>query len=178
MAGCFGGTSTAPCKATTMRNNRYILQAGFLLLAALAGPAAAADTADTHVNETAKTPAAVIAVDNHWMQAEINGDTQWLGHLLLPGYRSISPDGKATSRAAILAHAAKNRGSDKMKRKVAAWLKAHPTKSTVVMHGNVAILSFYDPKLGAQKGVRSSDIFVYEDGHWHALYSQHSQASG
>lgn len=164
-----------------MRNDRYIPQTSLLLLAALAlagSPAAATDTVGAHVDETAKTPAAVIAVDDHWTQAETNGDTQWLGRLLLPAYRSISADGKATSRKAILTRAARNRGSDKMKRKVAAWLKAHPTKSTVVMHGNIAILSFYDPKLGAQKGVRSSDIFVYEDGRWHALYSQHSKVGG
>ena len=61
---------------------------------------------------------------------------------------------------------------------VEAWIKAHPSGKSVVIRGDTAILSFYDPKLGPQQGVRSSDIFVYEDGHWHALYSQHSAAGG
>lgn len=163
-----------------MRHDRYIPQACLLLLTALtlASPALAADGGDArHVDETARTAAAVTAVDHHWMEAEINGDTSWLNRMLLPEYRSIGSSGRATSRAAILAHAAKNRHSDKMKRKVEAWLKTHPTKSTVVIHGNTAIISFYDPTRGAQKGVLSSDIFVYEGGHWHALYSQHSKIS-
>jgi hypothetical protein len=47
----------------------------------------------------------------------------------------------------------------------------------VVIRGDTAILSFYDPMLGAANGVRSSDVFVYVGGHWHALYSQHSAAA-
>jgi hypothetical protein len=44
----------------------------------------------------------------------------------------------------------------------------------VVVHGDTAVISFYDPTLGPQKGVKSSDVFIYVDGHWHALYSQHT----
>lgn len=160
-----------------MHHHRSLISVGVFLFALnAAAPALAADT--TPVNETAKTPAAVMAVDQHWMDAEVSGDTAWLSHLLLPDYRSVSADGTTTSREAIIAGAAKHRGSDAFMRKVDAWQKAHPTKQTVVIHGDVAILSFYDPALGAQKGVRSSDIFVYEDGHWRALYSQHSKVKG
>lgn len=81
-------------------------------------------------------------------------------------------------RAAILAHAAKKRGNDAERRKVEAWLKAHPSAQSVVIRGDTAILIFHDPKLGARNGVRSSDIFVYENGRWHALYSQHGKAGG
>lgn len=161
-----------------MCNHRYLPGACVLLacLLIVTGSAMAAGT--DHADETARTRVAVMAVDHHWMQAEINGNTAWLSHLLLPEYRSIGADGEATSRAEILASAAKHRGSDAFKRKVQAWIKAHPTKKSVVLHGNVAILSFYDPERGAQEGVRSSDIFVYEDGRWRALYSQHSKISG
>lgn len=129
------------------------------------------------VDETTRSEAAVIAVDQHWLEAELGGDTAYLDDLLLPEYRSVGVDGVAHPKAAIMAHAAKNRGSDEERNKVEAWLKTHPSGKSVVIHGDTAILSFYDPALGVAKGVRSSDIFVYVDGHWHALYSQHSAAA-
>lgn len=139
---------------------------------------AAAHDGTPPVDETARTAAAVRAVDQHWLDAELDGDTAWLEQMLLPGYRSVDSKGVAHAKAAIVAHAAKNRGSDKERTMVEAWLKAHPSGQDVAIRGDTAILSFYDLKLGAQKGVRSSDIFVYEGGHWHALYSQHSAVGG
>jgi hypothetical protein len=138
----------------------------------------ASDTALRNVDETRPTREAVIAVDQHWSVAEVSGDTAWLDAMLLPEYRSISADGVAYPKAAIVAGARKNHlHPDKARRKVAAWQKAHPSGTSVVLRDNVAILSFYDLKLGPQKGVKSSDIFLYVDGHWHALYSQHASAS-
>ncbi|CAM5624328.1 nuclear transport factor 2 family protein [Rhodanobacter lindaniclasticus] len=130
------------------------------------------------VDEEARTEAAVMAVDQHWMDAELDGDRAWLDAMLLPEYRSVGADGTVHAKAAILAHAAKNRGNDAERRKVEAWLKAHPSDQSVVIRGDTAILTFYDPKLGPHNGVRSSDTFVYQDGHWHALYSQHSAVKG
>jgi hypothetical protein len=129
-------------------------------------------------DESARTEAAVMAVDQHWMNAELDGDSAWLDAMLLPEYRSVGADGTVHTKAALLAHAAKNRGNDAERRKVEAWLKAHPSRQTVVIRGDTAILTFYDPKLGARDGVRASDVFVYENGRWHALYSQHSKAGG
>lgn len=148
----------------------HLAGAGLWLIACMGTQAAAAPVVD----ETAKTAAAVMAVDQHWLEAEMSGDTAWLERMLLPGYRSVDSKGVAHSKAVIVAHAAKNRGSDAERRKVEAWLKAHPSGQRVVIRGDTAILSFYDPKLGPLRGVRSSDVFVYEAGHWHALYSQHS----
>lgn len=139
---------------------------------------AAARDGAASADETSRTAAAVIAVDQHWLEAELGGDTAWLDRMLLPDYRSVDAKGVAHSKAAIVAHAAKNRGSDVERRKVEAWIKAHPYGQSVVIRGDTAIISFYDPKLGPQEGVRSSDILVYEDGHWHALYSQHSATDG
>lgn len=145
------------------------------LLAASVGLLAATHAfAASPVDETARTRDAVKAVDAHWMQAEISGDTVWLDAMLLPEYRSIGADGKVLTKAVLLKHAAKNRGSDAMRKKVEAWRKAHPSEQSVVLHGNVAVLSFHDPGHGPDATVHSSDIFVYENGHWHALYSQHS----
>lgn len=147
-----------------------------LVLPAIAviGPAAEANST-AKANETAKTDAAVMAVDQHWLEAEVSGDTAWLDAMLMPDYRSISAEGKVLDKPTLLAHAEKNRGSGEMRRKVDAWLKSHPVKQSVVMHGDVAILSFADPETGS---IRSSDIFIYKDGGWHALYSQHSKTAG
>lgn len=139
---------------------------------AVVGPASAADNAAANANETAKTTAAVVAVDQHWLEAEVSGDTAWLDAMLMPDYRSISAEGKLLDKPTLLAHANKNRGSDKMRRQVDAWQKAHPTRQSVVLHGDVAILSFSDPTTGR---ILSSDTFIYKDGGWHALYSQHAK---
>ena len=148
-----------------------------LVLAAEMTIAATAAASAAGIDETGRNEAAVIAVDQHWLEAELDGDTAWLDNLLLPEYRSVGADGAVHTKAAIVAHAAKNRGNDAQRRKVEAWLKAHPSGQSVVIHGDTAILSFYDPAKGAASDVRSSDVFVYVGGHWHALYSQHSAAA-
>jgi len=140
---------------------------------AMGTPAVAAG-ANAHTDETTKTAAAVMAVDQHWLEAETSGDTAWLDAMLMSDYRTVGADGKVGDKAAILKAAAKNRDSDKMRKQVEAWQKTHPVKQSVVMHGDVAILSFSDPATGH---VRSSDTFVYQDGGWHALYSQHSKVA-
>lgn len=142
-----------------------------LIVALASSPPVSA--AGPKADQAARTAAAVIAVDDHWSQAEERGDAAWLDSMLLPPYRSIGAEGKILDKKTLLAHAAKNRGSDEMYKKVQAWMKAHPTRKSVVMRGDVAILSFSDPQTGR---VRSSDIFVYEGGRWHALYSQHTKA--
>lgn len=161
-----------------MRKQRFF-QAALMCLAVLVLGAEmtiaatfAANAAE--VDETGRNETAVIAVDRHWLEAELDGDSAWLDTMLLPEYRSVGADGVVHAKAAIIAHATKNRGNDSERRKVEAWLKAHPSGQSVVIHGDTAVLSFYDPALGAAKGVRSSDIFVYVDGRWHAIYSQHS----
>ncbi|WP_426687785.1 nuclear transport factor 2 family protein [Rhodanobacter ginsengiterrae] len=162
-----------------MRSKQHFLPLGMACLAVLVlgGEAVIAATSAARaagVDESARSEAAVIAVDQHWLEAELDGDAAWLDDMLLPEYRSVGADGAVHPKSAIVAHAAKNRGSDTERRKVEAWLKAHPSGKAVVIHGDTAILSFYDPAKGAASDVRSSDIFVYVDGRWHALYSQHS----
>jgi len=158
---------------------QYLFRIGMACLAAttmgiMSAFVATSDAYASTADETARNEAAVIAVDQHWLEAEESGDTAYLDDLLLPDYRSVGADGIAHPKSAIVAHAAKNRGSDTERRTVEAWIKAHPSGKSVVLHGDTAILSFYDPASGPQQGVRSSDIFVYVDRRWHALYSQHS----
>lgn len=128
-------------------------------------------------DEHAHTEAAVLAVEDHWLRAEIGGDTAFLDVFLLPDYRSVNQDGSSHSRDMIIAHAAKNQGSAKEAAEVREYFQSHPTEKKVVLIDNIAIVSFYDPKLGVQVGVRSSDVLIYRDGAWHAVYSQHSALS-
>ncbi|GGY30740.1 hypothetical protein GCM10008098_25370 [Rhodanobacter panaciterrae] len=161
-----------------MRRQRFLpwgmACAAALVLGAEAVLAATSAASVAGIDESARSEAAVIAVDQHWLEAELSGDTTWLDDMLLPEYRSVGADGVVHAKAALMAHAAKNRGSDIERRKVEDWLKTHPSGKAVVIQGDTAILSFYDPTKGAANDVRSSDIFVYVHGRWHALYSQHS----
>lgn len=140
----------------------------------------AQDAAPAAADETQQTEAGVMAVDKQWSLAELTGDTAWLDQMLLPEYRSVNNDGTAHDKAAIVAGAAKRKGTsmDQARLAWATYQKQHPFGSAVVVHGDTAIVSFYDPALGPQRGVRSSDVFLYVDGHWHALYSQHTGVHG
>ena len=123
-----------------------------------------------------KTQATVIAADDGWQKAEETGDVAYVDNLLLPDYRSVSADGSVHDKAAILANTKKNIGSTDHAAKVAQWKAAHPTGKAVMIHGETAIVTFYLKPLGPEKGIMSSDIFVYREGQWHAIYSQHTDA--
>jgi hypothetical protein len=127
-------------------------------------------------DETQHSEAGVMATDDHWSIAELSGDTDWLDQMLLPSYRSVGNDGAVHAKAAIVAGAAKRKGTDvaKAKQDFAAYRKEHPYSSAVAIQGDTAVVTFYDPALGPDKGVKSSDVFVYVDGRWHAMYSQHT----
>jgi hypothetical protein len=157
-----------------------------LFIAALAAAALAfiashphvidAHAQDAAVDETQHSEAGVIAVDNHWSIAELSGDTDWLDHMLLADYRSVGNSGAVHSKAEIVAGAAKRKGTDVAKARLdfATYQKEHPYGTAVELQGDTAIITFYDTSLGPDKGVKSSDVFVYIDGHWHAMYSQHT----
>lgn len=53
------------------------------------------------------TKEAVIAVDKSWGQAEQDGNSQYIEHLLLDGYRSIGSSGKVTTKTQIVEGAKK-----------------------------------------------------------------------
>lgn len=140
----------------------------------------AQDSMSAPADETQLSEAGVMAVDKHWSIAELTGNSDYLNNMLLPEYRSVNTDGTAHSKAAIVAGAAKRKGTDiaKAQLEFATYQKEHPYGSAVVIQGNTAIVSFYDPTLGPQNGVKSSDVFVYIDGQWHAIYSQHTGVHG
>jgi hypothetical protein len=123
-----------------------------------------------------KTAAAVIAADAGWDKAENTGDVAYVDNLLLPDYRSVSADGSVHTKADILANAKNNIGSPEHAAKVAKWQAAHPMETAAVIQGDTAIVTFHLKPLAPEKGIMSSDIFVYRDGEWHAIYSQHTDA--
>ena len=156
------GSKTASCLRTM-----------FALALVAAIPAHAWDLAPPGANEHEQSEVGVRATEDHWSLAEVTGQTDWLESMLLPGYRSVDANGSAHSKERIVAGAAKNKGSTDGKAKLDAYMKEHPSGTSVVVHGNIAVVSFYDLSLGPDKGVKSSDIFLYEGGAWHAAYSQH-----
>ncbi|MBE1159088.1 nuclear transport factor 2 family protein [Dyella acidiphila] len=136
-----------------------------------------ADAGDAaNADETAHSEAGVLALEQHWSIAEMAGDTGWLEQMLAPGFRSVSNDGSVHDKQAIVAGAAKRKGTSlaQAQRQFADYQQQHPYGSAVLIQGDTAVVSFYDPALGPQKGVKSADIFVYADGGWHAFYSQHT----
>src|ERR1700733_9777516 len=122
------------------------------------------------------TKDAVIAADDGWDKAEGTGDANFIDALLLPNYRSISSDGSIHDKAAIIASARKNAGSAKRAAYEEQWRAAPPVLVSVEIAADTAILTFALDKPGSSKPIMSCDIFVYQDGHWRAIYSQHSEA--
>lgn len=146
---------------------------GAVLLATLS--VHAQTTVPTPQAETRHTAAGVIATDEHWGLAEQLGDTDYLGSMLLPDYQSVDiHTGAAHNREQILHGAAKRRGTPlaDARKKIDDYRKAHPYGTTVVIHGDIAILDFYDLAKGPKSGITSVDIFVYTGGRWRGIYSQ------
>lgn len=98
--------------------------------------------------------------ERRWLDAEFHGDTATLRQLLAPEYRSVSWKG-VKNRDAILATAlrhAANRDSEPP--------YADPQ---IEIHGETAIATFTVPDTSY-----SADVFTFDDGSWHPIYSQHT----
>jgi len=132
-------------------------------------PAAAASPAP-------KTTAGVIAADDAWLQAEMKGDADALDALLTTEYRSIDANGKVITKQELV-DAARKRGEDpKLAVAVKKWKAGHPSHAEVTLVGDVAVLRW--TLEGAQAGkISSCDTFIYSDGRWRAVYSQHTTAA-
>ncbi|CAM3308103.1 hypothetical protein SPAN111604_15135 [Sphingomonas antarctica] len=59
---------------------------------------------------------------------------------------------------------------------VADYKATHPTRGDVMLTGDTAIVTWVSLVPGKGEPIASCDVFVYRDGHWRALYSQHSTA--
>jgi hypothetical protein len=124
-----------------------------------------------------KTEAAVLEADEAWGEAEQKGNADFVDRLLLPGYRSVSAAGIVTGKDVIVEHTRKQGGSPERAAKIKAWKAAHPLRAEVKIAGDTAILSWISAKPETADAISSCDIFVYTDGHWRAIYSQHTQVS-
>lgn len=134
---------------------------------------AAAEFGVAQVLQEAHTADEVIAVDKGWTAAEEKGDVAYVDALLLPEYRSVSPDGSTHSKEAIVANTRKT--TPERAAMIEKYLVDHPTDMAVTINGDTAVLTF-TAVTDAKKLIRSCDIFVYRGGHWHAFYSQHTDA--
>lgn len=161
---------------TNRSGARRTLRCTHLAMLFLAATAAEAGLAQGAKAVEPHTEAAVIAADDGWGKAEDAGDFAFVDALLLPEYRSISSDGSVHDKAMILASVKKHAGKPGNAASSAQWAAAHPSRTSTVITGDTAILTFTLNRPGSPSAVLSSDIFVYREGHWRALYSQHSEA--
>lgn len=122
----------------------------------------------------AMTADAVKAADDAWAQAEIHGDHTHLAWLLADGYASVSATGKATTKTQLVEGARKRGDSPATAKMFKEWKEKHPSHADVRIVGDTAILTWVSDEPAAASRIDSSDIFVYRDGHWHAVYSQHA----
>jgi hypothetical protein len=111
------------------------------------------------------------------MDAELRGDGKFLSELLLDGYVSVGSSGKIITKEQIVASATKRGKSEQFAKQVAEWRAAHPSKKSVTIFGDTAILTGNSADPASTTPVHSCDIFVYRDGHWRAIYSQHTTSS-
>jgi hypothetical protein len=126
------------------------------------------------------TEAAVIADAEAWSKAEEGGDVAYVDHLLMPEYRSVNSDGSAHGKDALLGGVRKFAASPDRAARLAEMAKSradHPYTTTAIITGDTAILTYSPDIPGSSKPVQSCDIFVYREGHWRAIYSQHTEAS-
>jgi hypothetical protein len=145
-------------------------------IAVAAAILSATGAADARYATDPRTAAAVLAADDAWGQAEERGDVAFVDALLLADYRSIGHDGKVRNKSDILTSTRKKGGTPQRAAEVAAWRAQHPTRGLVTLFGDTAVLSWVSTSSANPGAVASSDIFVYRNGRWHAVYSQHSDA--
>jgi len=136
----------------------------------------AAATGAARVDETERTETALHTIAKHWGEAELTGDVAYLEQLMAPEYKSIDPKGVSHPRAMIIARAKREGGSAEARKRVDAFKQAHPTEMSIVVHGTLGIVSYFNPSRGVDNSIRGSDVFVYEAQRWHAVYSMHNSA--
>jgi hypothetical protein len=130
-----------------------IFTAGVLL--ACTGTAAA--TPDV---ERRKSVEGINAIEEHWSQAFVTGDADYLGRLLADDYVSINAKGVARPKAEVIAMAKRYAGSNPA-------LLQRQVSSPVSIRGDTAIVHH------RSSSDISVDIFYWHDGNWRAWYSQH-----
>lgn len=105
---------------------------------------------------------AIRTAEHQWLDAQYHGDTVALKRLLLPEYRTVSWKGVHT-RADLIAAVAKRAGKTPE--------PPYPTPK-IEIHGATGLAMFAVPDTSY-----SVDVFVYENGGWHGIYSQDARVT-
>ena len=149
-----------------MKRSFWLAAVAYVMLCGSAPPPAAV--------EDRATEEGIRAVEVHWQNAFTHGDGVYLEKLLTEDYLSVSGKGVARDRKTIVQLA---EGYAK-KNPTAETVTALSPETEVRVNGTTAIVT----SLGVMTtpaGVihsRSVDVFFYANGHWHAWYSQHTDA--
>lgn len=121
--------------------------------------------ADDAALEAQMNEAGVKAVEAHWTRAFLGGDDGYLGKLLDADYVSVNTKGVPRSKADIIAL------SKVIAAQNAQTVPAGPPQFRISIRGTAAIVADFE---GGQASV---DVFHYDNGAWHAWYSQHTQTA-
>jgi hypothetical protein len=137
-----------------------------LFLGALALPVVAQDCHKVLGQQSADTTS-VKKAEDAWDEAFLHGNAEYLECLLMPDYASVSPKG-SHGKDWEIEHASKNKGSSEP-------IPDFPGM-TFQVHGTTAIARLFHPASadGKQPAAYSADVFIFRDGAWHAVYSQHT----
>jgi hypothetical protein len=114
--------------------------------------------------------ATVQHLENAWSTAYLRGDIELERCLLTPDFTEILRTGEVKALADELEFAMKNKGKN-------LAIPELP-KSTVLMHGNVAVgygTSRSTGTDGQPRTMRYADYYVWEGGAWHAFFAQQTQ---
>jgi hypothetical protein len=119
-----------------------------------------------------KDAATIQALEAAWSAAFLRGDTDFERCLLTPDFTEITRGGAVKSLADELALAAQNRGKD--------LLPPPALQIPVMIHGDVAVAYVAVPrnKDGKTFNVYNADYYLWEQGAWHAFFSQQTRFDG
>jgi|HubBroStandDraft_6_1064221.scaffolds.fasta_scaffold00014_44 hypothetical protein len=149
---------------------KFCLSLGLLLLFLPSSLQAKDTCTEPSLRHERRDAATVQRLENAWSIAYLRGDTDLERCLLAPDFTEILRTGEVKVFTDELAFAAKNRGKN----------LAIPDlpKSTVLIHGNVAVAYGTSTSAGADgqpRTMRFADYYVWEDGGWHAFFAQQTQ---
>jgi len=117
-----------------------------------------------------KDAATIQHLEGAWSIAYLQGDMELERCLLTPDFTEILRNGDVIVLADELQLAANNKGKN--------LLIADLPKSTVLIHGNVAVAygtSHSTSSDGKARTTRFADYYIWENGTWHAFFAQQTQ---
>jgi uncharacterized protein DUF4440 len=139
---------------------------------------AAAQNCQQLLGQQKPDAASIKKVEHGWMDAYLHGGTDYLNCLLLEDYVSVSWKGVPRDKAEIMEMARKNAGNQTADTKTADKNAPKPKlpEPKIRIYGNTAVVhsqAAADPN-GKYPAMYSADVFTFQDGAWHAVYSQHT----